>query len=56
MVIHIFQADNSSLGTGSHDYERIREVRDRYGVELEVGTQCNAFAIPLAAHPLPHDW
>jgi intracellular sulfur oxidation DsrE/DsrF family protein len=36
VVIHIFHADNSSLGTGSHVSERIRQVKDQHGVELEV--------------------
>jgi len=36
VVIHIFHADNSSLGTGSHVTERIRQVKDQHGVELEV--------------------
>lgn len=36
VVIHIFHADESSLGTGSHVSERIRQVKDEYGVVLEV--------------------
>jgi len=36
VVIHIFHADNSSLGTGSHVSERIRQVKDQHGVDLEV--------------------
>jgi hypothetical protein len=36
VVIHIFHADNSSLGTGAHVSERIRQVKDQQGVELEV--------------------
>jgi len=36
VVIHIFHADDSSLGTGAHVSERIREVKDERGVELEV--------------------
>ena len=36
VVIHIFHADNSSLGTGSHVSERIRQVKNQHGVELEV--------------------
>jgi hypothetical protein len=36
VVIHIFHADESSLGTGSHVSERIRQVIGERGVELEV--------------------
>ena len=36
MVIHIFHADDSSLGTGSHVSERIRQVKEERGVALEV--------------------
>lgn len=36
VVIHIFHADERSLGTGSHVSERIRQVKDRQGVDLEV--------------------
>jgi hypothetical protein len=36
VVIHIFHADESSLGTGSHVSERIRQVKDQQGVALEV--------------------
>ncbi len=36
VVIHIFHADDSSLGTGSHVSERIRQVKDEHGVVLEV--------------------
>lgn len=36
VVIHIFHADESSLGTGSHVSERIRQVKNERGVELEV--------------------
>lgn len=36
VVIHIFHDDASSLGTGSHVSERIRQVKDERGVELEV--------------------
>jgi hypothetical protein len=36
VVIHIFHADDRSLGTGSHVSERIRQVKDRQGVALEV--------------------
>jgi hypothetical protein len=36
VVIHIFHDDSSSLGTGSHVSERIRQVKDQHGVELEV--------------------
>lgn len=35
-MIHIFHDDASSLGTGSHVSERIRQVKDERGVELEV--------------------
>ncbi len=36
VVIHIFHDDASSLGTGSHISERIRQVKGDRGVELEV--------------------
>ncbi len=36
VVIHIFHDDASSLGTGSHISERIRQVQGERGVELEV--------------------
>lgn len=36
VVIHIFHDDTSSLGTGSHVSERIRQVKDQQGVALEV--------------------
>jgi hypothetical protein len=36
IVIHIFHDDASSLGTGSHVSERIRQVKDEHQVELEV--------------------
>ena len=36
VVIHIFHADDSSLGTGAHVSERIRQVKDERGVALEV--------------------
>ena len=36
VVIHIFHADESSLGTGSHVAERIRQVKDQQGSALEV--------------------
>ena len=36
VVIHIFHADESSLGTGSHVSERIRQVKEQHGVALEV--------------------
>ena len=36
VVIHIFHDDASSLGTGSHVSERIRQVKDQQGVALEV--------------------
>ena len=35
-VIFIFHGDDNSLGTGSHVAERIRQVADERGVELEV--------------------
>ncbi len=36
IVIHIFHADESSLGAGSHVSERIRQVMQERGVNLEV--------------------
>ena len=36
VVIHLFHDDASSLGTGSHVAERIRQVKDQQGTELEV--------------------
>lgn len=36
VVIHIFHADDSSLGTGSHVAERIRQVMNEQGTGLEV--------------------
>lgn len=36
VVIHLFHDDASSLGTGSHVSERIRQVKDEQGVALEV--------------------
>lgn len=36
VVIHIFHDDPGSLGTGSHVSERIRQVKDRQGVALEI--------------------
>lgn len=36
VVIHLFHADESSLGTGAHVSERIRQVKDERGVALEV--------------------
>jgi hypothetical protein len=36
VVIHIFHADESSLGIGSHVAERIRQVMDDRGTALEV--------------------
>ena len=36
VVIHVFHDDTSSLGTGSHVSERIRQVKEEQGVELEV--------------------
>ena len=35
VVIHIFQDDKNSLGTGSHVAERIRQLKEQHGVELE---------------------
>lgn len=36
VVIHIFHADDSSLGAGAHVSERIRQVKDDRGIALEV--------------------
>ena len=36
VVIHIFHDDASSLGTGSHVSERIRQVKEQQGVTLEI--------------------
>lgn len=36
VVIHIFHDDPSSLNTGSHVAERIRQVKDENGIDLEV--------------------
>lgn len=36
VVIHIFHADDSSMGTGTHVSERIRQVMEQRGVALEV--------------------
>ena len=36
VVIHIFHADDSSLGSGAHVSERIRQVKEERGVALEV--------------------
>lgn len=36
VVIHIFHADESSLSTGAHLSERIRQIKDQQGVALEV--------------------
>lgn len=36
VVIHIFHANENSLGTGSHVAERIRQVKDQQGAALEV--------------------
>ena len=36
VVIHIFHADDRSLGNGAHVSERIRQVKDERGVALEV--------------------
>jgi hypothetical protein len=35
-VIHVFHDDPSSLSTAAHLSERIRQVKDERGVELEV--------------------
>lgn len=52
VVIHIFHDDASSLGTGSHVSERIRQVKDERSVELEVyvfGPAEKALADPARA-------
>jgi hypothetical protein len=52
LVIHIFHDDTSSLGVGSHVSERIRQVKDQQGVELEVyvfGPAEKALADPARA-------
>lgn len=36
VVIHIFHADDRSLGNGAHVSERIWQVKDERGVALEV--------------------
>ena len=36
VVVHIFHADEPSLGAGSHVSERIRQVQRERGVDLEV--------------------
>ena len=36
VVIHLFHDDAASLGTGSHVSERIGQVKDERGVEMEV--------------------
>ena len=36
VVIHLFHADKSSLGSGAHVAERIGQVKDERGVALEV--------------------
>jgi hypothetical protein len=36
IVIHLFHADASSLGTGSHVSERIRQVKGERSVDMEV--------------------
>jgi hypothetical protein len=36
VVIHIFHADDSSLVTGSHVAERIRQIKGERGVAVEV--------------------
>jgi len=35
-VVFLFHGDDDALGAGSHIAERIRQVADDYGVELEV--------------------
>ena len=36
VVIHIFHDDPSSLNTGAHVAERIRQAKDENGIDLEV--------------------
>jgi hypothetical protein len=36
IVIHLFRDDEYSLATGSHVAERVRQVADNQGVDLEV--------------------
>ncbi len=36
VVVHLFHADESSLGTGAHISERIRQVKDERGIALVV--------------------
>ena len=36
VVIHIFHDDKSSIGTGSHVSERIRQVKEQHDVDVEV--------------------
>ncbi len=36
LVIHLFHGDPASLGSGSHVAERIRQVKDQRGIDLEV--------------------
>lgn len=36
LVIHLFHADDSAIGTGAHVCERIRQVQAERGVALEV--------------------
>ena len=36
VVIHLFHADESSLNTGAHVSERIRQVKEEQSVTLEV--------------------
>ncbi|BCB27340.1 hypothetical protein SKTS_22260 [Sulfurimicrobium lacus] len=53
VVIHIFHGDESSLATGSHVSERIRQVKEQHGVALEVyvfGSAEKALADPANAY------
>ena len=36
VVIHLFHADESSLNTGAHVSERIRQIKEEHNVALEV--------------------
>ena len=50
VVIHIFHDDASSLGTGSHVSERIRQVKEQQDVALEIyvfGPAEKAIANPI---------
>jgi hypothetical protein len=52
LVIHIFHGDESSLGTGSHVSERIRQVQHDRGIDIEVylfGPAEKALLDPAAA-------